>query len=206
MNNDYKKRVSIDSQNLNWQEDKILNIFQKVLSQSDIKQTALIKIDENSTLSNSNRINSVEIYVLEGTYINEFGTHFQGTYLKLPKEQESLVSSTEGCTIYRKTNYYENDEQSIVDTKHTPWSAGYGNLQVMSLSDQTALVKWPKDERFIPHSHWGGEEILVLSGVFMDELGKYEVGNWTRSPHQSRHFPYVKDETVILVKTGHLFE
>lgn len=205
MNNDYKQRVSIDSQKLNWEEDRTLNIFKKVLSQSDTKQTALIKIDKNSTLSNSNKINSVEIYVLEGKYTNEFGTYPQGTYLKLPKEQESLVSSPDSCTIYCKANYYETHEQSIVDTKNTSWSAGYGNLQVMGLSDQTALVKWPKDERFIPHSHWGGEEILVLSGVFMDEFGKYEVGNWTRSPHQSKHFPYVEDETVILVKTGHLF-
>jgi len=206
MNNDYKQRISIDSQNLKWEEDEILGISKKLLSQNDTKETALIKIDKNATFSNSNRVNSVEIYVLEGSYSNEFGTFEKGAYLKLPQEQESLVSSPSNCIIFRKINYYENDEQSIVDTVASTWSAGYGNLQVMSLSDQTALVKWPKDERFVPHSHWGGEEILVLSGIFMDEFGKYEVGNWTRSPHQSRHFPFVEDETIILVKTGHLFE
>ena len=108
MNSNYEQRVSIDSQNLNWQEDKILNISKKVLSQNDIKETALLKIDKNSTLSSSHRVNSVEIYVLEGTYTNEFGTFPLGTYLKLPKEQESLVSSSKACIIYRKTNYYEH--------------------------------------------------------------------------------------------------
>lgn len=28
--------------------------------------------------------------------------------------------------------------------------------------------------------------------------------DWLRSPHLSEHFPYVEEETVILVKTGHL--
>ena len=31
-----------------------------------------------------------------------------------------------------------------------------------------------KDEHFLPHKHWGGEEIFVLSWIFMDEHGTYE--------------------------------
>ncbi|EOG7622766.1 cupin, partial [Vibrio parahaemolyticus] len=27
---------------------------------------------------------------------------------------------------------------------------------------------------------------------------------WLRSPHMSEHFPFVEEETVIWVKTGHL--
>jgi len=68
----------------------------------------------------------------------------------------------------------------------------------------TALVKWPKDEVFVPHRHYGGEEILVLSGVFKDEHGEYPEGTWIRSPHLSQHHPWVDEETVIMVKTGHL--
>ena len=36
------------------------------------------------------------------------------------------------------------------------------------------------------------------------EHGRYPAGSWLRSPHLSQHFPYVEDETIILVKTGHL--
>jgi anti-sigma factor ChrR (cupin superfamily) len=64
--------------------------------------------------------------------------------------------------------------------------------------------KWPKGERFIPHSHFGGEEIFVLSGQFQDEHGVYPEGCWIRSPHMSKHFPFVLEETIIWVKTGHL--
>ena len=138
------------------------------------------------------------------TDINEFGEFDSGTYLRLPKEDEAFVKSNIGCTIFRKINYFNDDEQIIINTNLTPWLPGHGNLEVMPLSTQTALVKWAKGERFIPHKHWGGEEILVLSGTFIDEHGTYPQGSWIRSPHLSEHFPYVEEETIIFVKTGHL--
>ena len=64
--------------------------------------------------------------------------------------------------------------------------------------------KWPAGERFIPHRHWGGEEIFVLTGEFIDEHARYPAGTWMRSPHLSAHCPYVEQETIIFVKTGHL--
>jgi anti-sigma factor ChrR (cupin superfamily) len=69
-------------------------------------------------------------------------------------------------------------------------------------SDETG--DYPADEKFLPHRHYGGEEILILSGVFQDEYGEYPKGTLPRSPHLSVHHPYVSEETLILVKTGHL--
>jgi len=65
-------------------------------------------------------------------------------------------------------------------------------------------VKWPAGEHFKPHKHFGGEEILVISGTFQDEFGLYPTHTWIRSPHMSEHNPFVEEETIILVKTGHL--
>jgi anti-sigma factor ChrR (cupin superfamily) len=65
-------------------------------------------------------------------------------------------------------------------------------------------VKWPAVEQFVPHKHFGGEEIFVLSGEFIDEQGRYSKGTWLRSPHMSEHHPFVEQETIILVKVGHL--
>ena len=70
--------------------------------------------------------------------------------------------------------------------------------------EHVALVKWPVGEVFKPHKHFGGEEIFVLSGTFKDEHGEYPKGSWIRNPHMSQHHPYVDEETVIWVKTGHL--
>ena len=69
----------------------------------------------------------------------------------------------------------------------------------------TALVRWAPDTRFNTHSHPGGEEILVLQGLFRDEQGEYPAGTWLRSPRWSRHTPFTGAEgALIYVKVGHL--
>lgn len=205
INVEYDKSIFIDEANLKWQYDDNLNCEKKIFSLDEDKETSLIKINKNSTFENSTRVNSVEIFVLAGVYSNEFGDFKTGTYLKFPKEDESKINSNAGCEIFKKINYNQNTiESSIVDTSDTYWQEGQGNLEVMPLSEQTSLVKWPRNETFVPHTHWGGEEIFVLKGTFMDEHGEYKIGTWLRNPHLSNHYPYVKDETIIFVKTGHL--
>lgn len=70
----------------------------------------------------------------------------------------------------------------------------------------TSLVRYAPGTVFQPHTHFGGEEILVLSGVFEDEHGRYPAGSWLRSPHLSRHAPLTREGARILVKVGHLDE
>jgi anti-sigma factor ChrR (cupin superfamily) len=93
-------------------------------------------------------------------------------------------------------------------TDDHPWLPGQGKLEVKPLhsfeGEGTALVHWPPGERFVPHQHWGGEEAFVLSGTFQDEHGNYPQGTWLQSPHLSSHHPFVTEDTVIFVKTGHL--
>ena len=204
MNDNYETRALINTNDLEWENTQNKGIYKKLLSKKENEETSILKIEENSKLNNDSKINSVEIFVLEGIYKNEFGEFKSGTYLNLPNENEAFISSNTGCVIFRKENCDKGVENIIIDTNSTPWLKGQGNLEVMPLYTQTALVKWPQNERFIPHKHWGGEEIFVLKGRFMDEHGIYPKGSWIRSPHLSTHFPFVEEETIIFVKTGHL--
>lgn len=204
MNDNYETRVLINTNDLEWENTQNKGIYKKLLSKKEDEETSILKIEESSKLNNNSKINSVEIFVLEGIYKNEFGEFKSGTYLNLPNENEAFISSNTGCVIFRKENCDKGVENIIIDTNSTPWLKGQGNLEVMPLYTQTALVKWPQNERFIPHKHWGGEEIFVLKGRFMDEHGIYPKGSWIRSPHLSTHFPFVEEETIIFVKTGHL--
>lgn len=204
MNDNYETRTLINTNDLEWENTQNKGIYKKLLSKKENEETSILKIEENSKLNSDSKINSVEIFVLEGVYKNEFGEFKSGTYLNLPIENETFVTSTTGCVIFRKENCDKGVENIIIDTNSTPWLKGQGNLEVMPLYTQTALVKWPQNERFIPHKHWGGEEIFVLKGRFMDEYGIYLESSWIRSPHLSPHFPFVEEETIIFVKTGHL--
>jgi anti-sigma factor ChrR (cupin superfamily) len=151
-----------------------------------------------------------EILVLEGVFSDETGDYPAGTYLRNPPGSKHKPFSKEGCVLFVKLDYFKpNDLEKIAFQTHfTPLNQGIGGLKVMSLhsfeAEHTALVYWPKGERFQPHTHWGGEEIFVIKGELMDEHGRYPQGTWLRSPHMSQHNPYAEEDTLIYVKTGHL--
>lgn len=64
----------------------------------------------------------------------------------------------------------------------------------------TSMVRYAPESHFSAHTHDGGEEFLVLEGVFQDEHGDYPAGSYVRNPPQSRHTPGSKEGCTIFVK------
>jgi anti-sigma factor ChrR (cupin superfamily) len=64
----------------------------------------------------------------------------------------------------------------------------------------TSIVRYAPASHFAPHTHGGGEEFLVLDGVFQDEHGDFPAGSYVRNPPQSRHTPGSAEGCTILVK------
>jgi len=213
LNMDLSKRVVVDSNTLDWLPSPLEGVTRKPLARENQESghaTSIVRYQAGSHFSTHSHPMGEEIFVLAGTFSDENGDSPQGTYIRNPPGSHHRPFSKAGCTLFVKLNQFDpNDtEQVRVDTRAQPWQAGIGGLKVMSLHDfegqHTALVKWPANEIFQPHRHFGGEEILVLSGEFEDEHGQYPTHTWIRSPHLSEHHPFVKQETVILVKVGHL--
>jgi hypothetical protein len=64
----------------------------------------------------------------------------------------------------------------------------------------TSIVRYAPGSHFTPHVHGGGEEFIVLKGVFQDEHGDYPAGSYIRNPPTSRHTPRSASGCVIFVK------
>ncbi|HME24401.1 MAG TPA: cupin domain-containing protein [Acetobacteraceae bacterium] len=64
----------------------------------------------------------------------------------------------------------------------------------------TSIVHYAPGSRFSPHTHGGGEEFLVLDGVFQDEHGDFSVGSYVRNPPTTRHTPGSEAGCTIFVK------
>jgi anti-sigma factor ChrR (cupin superfamily) len=64
----------------------------------------------------------------------------------------------------------------------------------------TSIVRYAVNSSFPAHVHGGGEEFLVLEGVFQDEHGDFPAGSYIRNPPTSRHTPASAPGCVILVK------
>lgn len=64
----------------------------------------------------------------------------------------------------------------------------------------TTIVQYDPGSHFSAHTHTGGEEFIVLEGVFQDEHGDYPVGSYIRNPPTSFHSPGSEQGCVIFVK------
>lgn len=64
----------------------------------------------------------------------------------------------------------------------------------------TSLVRYEAGAAFPVHEHPGGEEILVLDGVFSDEHGDWPKGTFLLNPEGFRHAPFSRDGCVLFVK------
>ena len=134
------------------------------------------------------------------------------SYARLTPGASATFTATDASMVYlneRTPTEPEKDSYALRGDS-LDWRQGMvPGLKVTSLhqglTKHTALVRWAPETRFNPHTHVGGEEILVLEGVFRDEHGSYPVGTWIRSPHMSNHRPFTGPEgATILVKVGHL--
>ncbi len=64
----------------------------------------------------------------------------------------------------------------------------------------TSIVRYAANSHFPRHEHPGGEEILVLEGVFRDERGAYPAGAYLRNPPGTGHAPGSEKGCVLFVK------
>ncbi len=130
-----------------------------------------------------------EILVLEGVFSDETGDHPAGTYLRNPPGSAHAPFSREGCVLFVKLwQFTAGDTEPLrLDTRAGTWRQGLvPGLTVMPLHSHdgidTALVRWAPHTRFQPHTHPGGEEILVLQGVFFRRMGPLPAGQLAAQP------------------------
>jgi anti-sigma factor ChrR (cupin superfamily) len=154
-----------------------------------------------------------EFLVLAGSFCDDGNDYHEGTYVRNPiGPARASWAGPQGAVLFVKSNPFAADDSRrvVIDTRVARWNQGLmPGLTVLSLhehgSEHVAMVRWAPSTRFRPHRHWGGEEILVLDGVFEDEHGRYPKGTWLRSPHLSEHNPFTgPDGALIYVKIGHL--
>lgn len=213
LHSDFSQRVPIQMGNLPWDAPAAAGIQRKVIEHDGreaARTTAIVRYVPGTFLETHDGLGE-EIVVLEGLLNTRAGNFGPNSYLKnLPRGAHAGVPQT-GCTLFVKVGHLATDDRelSVADPSRSPWYPGsVPGLSVFPLAEvgtqHTALVRWEPGTRFNPHRHYGGEEILVLDGVFEDEHGRYPAGAWIRSPHMSLHQPFSPEGCTILVKTGHL--
>ena len=102
----------------------------------------------------------------------------------------------------------EFSERVLVHSEDLPWTpspmAGVDRRPLDRIGDEvaraTTIVRYAPESQFSAHTHGGGEEFIVLDGVFQDEHGDYPPGSYVRNPPGTSHTPGSAPGTVIFVK------
>lgn len=213
LNMDFKQRVVIDTAQQTWLPSPMPGVWRKPLAREEAERghaTSIVRYDAGATFSPHDHPQGEEILVLDGVFSDETGDYPAGTYFRNPEGFRHAPFSNQGCLILVKLHQFQHTDTThqAIDTGTASFHPGQGNLEVLPLhqhgSEQVALVRWPAGEQFKPHTHFGGEEIYVISGELQDEFGRYRAGTWVRSPHLSSHCPFAEEPTLIWVKVGHL--
>lgn len=205
--------VAINTREMDWEASPCPGVWRKPLARESEEQghtTSIVKYDAGASFSAHQHPCGEEILVLDGVFSDEHGDYPAGTYLRNPPGSSHSPLSHQGCVLLVKLDQFDQlDNGSVrIDTNRTAWLPANDNLEIMLLHDfgfeSVVMLKYPAGTRLRPHQHFGGEEYFVVSGAVFDEYGEYPKGTWVRSPHNSEHCPYVEQETIVWLKTGHL--
>ena len=97
---------------------------------------------------------------------------------------------------------------AVVHTDDLPWTPspapGVERRRIERNGDEvarlTSIVRYAPGSRFPTHVHGGGEEYLVLDGVFSDASGDPPAGTYVRNGVGTAHAPFTDGGCTILVR------
>lgn len=215
LNSDFSKRVVIRPQQYSFIDSPLAGVSRIMFERAGdevARATSIVRYAAGSGYSAHTHNGGEEILVLEGIFSDEYGDYPAGTYLRNPPGTSHQPFSKEGCTLLVKLWQFAEDDstQLRLNTRQGDWQAGLvDGVSVLPLHEHngvnTALVRWSAHTQFNRHTHPGGEEILVLEGLFCDEFGEYPAGSWLRNPRYSSHAPFTLEQgALIYVKVGHI--
>ena len=106
------------------------------------------------------------------------------------------------------------DRPVVVRPYEYHWQAspmpGVERMMLERIGDEvaraTSVVRYAPNTTFSPHQHHGGEEILVLEGVFSDEYGDYPAGTYLRNQIGTSHTPAVGPSGATIFVKLHQFD
>ena len=99
-------------------------------------------------------------------------------------------------------------KRAVVHAAQIPWQAspmaGVDRRMLDRIGDEvaraTSIVRYAPGSHFSAHTHTGGEEFLVIEGVFQDEHGDFPEGTYVRNPPTTSHTPGSEAGCTIFVK------
>lgn len=111
-----QQRVVVDSRDASWLPGQVAGLTVLPLANFDAEQTALVNWAPGTVFHRHRHVGGEEIFVLEGTFEDEFGRYPAGSWIRSPHMSQHHPFSTEGCTIWVKVGHLHDTSPPLVPT------------------------------------------------------------------------------------------
>ena len=179
--------------------------------------TSLVRFLPGASFPSHAHPQGEEIFVLEGEFRDQRGTHTQSTLLLNAEGFRHAPSSAGGNLLFVRLRQYPNlpgrRSSRAVQSASLPWveQSAEGVARKVLLDERPAfpevqwLERWAPSAPVPPRLVLGGLEMLVLHGGFRDAEGEYRQYDWLRLPEGGAFSPVPGSEgCTLLLKSGGL--
>ncbi|PNG26067.1 cupin domain-containing protein [Methylocella silvestris] len=175
-----------------------------------VKTTYFARFAPGSALPRHVHDGGEEIFVMEGGFQDENGSHGAGEYLRDPRGSTHTPTSAEGCLLFVKLGCFApGDEERVkIDSASGEWRKAPEGFAIQPLHHfagvTTFLVRLDPGAILTRMIHPHGEEAVVLAGACKDDEGSYAKGSWIRDPGGHPQSLISPGGCTLFVKTGHI--
>ena len=212
LNADFKQRVVVHSDQLDWVASPMPGVDRRMLDRIGgevARATTIVRYAPNSKFSAHTHTGGEEFIVLEGVFQDEHGDFPAGTYVRNPPTSSHTPGSDAGCTIFVKLWQFDMDDRTqfrkAMDEELGEKSDGVATALLHKDARETVTYSELDAGAAFVNSDAGGIELLVISGSITESGEELEEGAWLRLPEgQMLTAQAGKDGAKLWIKTGHL--
>lgn len=212
LNADFKKRVVVHSEQLEWHASPMPGVNRRMLDRIGgevARATTIVRYAPNSKFSAHTHTGGEEFIVLDGVFQDEHGDFPEGTYVRNPPTTSHTPGSDQGCTIFVKLWQFDMKDRNqfrknMADELSAPLN-GVASAELHHDAQETVTYSQLDAGATLTKSDTGGIEMLVLSGTIVESGDTLEKGAWLRIPEGQPLSAVAGGEGAkVWVKTGHL--
>lgn len=212
LNADFKQRVVIHSDQLEWIPSPMPGVERRMLDRIGdevARATSIVRYAPNSKFSAHTHTGGEEFIVLDGVFQDEHGDFPEGTYARNPPTTSHTPGSDNGCTIFVKLWQFDMEDRTqfrktMADALAAPID-GVATTELHRDAFETVTYSHLNDGATLHKTDAGGIEMLVIQGTVRENGETLGRGAWLRLPEgQTLNATAGDGGAKVWIKTGHL--
>ena len=113
MSADDQDRVIVDTRHARWMPSVRDGVEVMPLHRHGLESVALLRMAPGAHYYGHRHVGGEEIFVISGSFSDEFGSHPEGTWLRYPGMSAHAPESAEGCVLYVKSGHLSMPQRSL---------------------------------------------------------------------------------------------